>query len=139
MQYRSSRTMFTPEVTHHDTNLARWLCPQAQHCNDCRHMVQKASLFVTKMPRHARQNCKIEIIANHFRIIFYSDTGYQENHFVFQKKMNGEIDTTTKSESLRLWAERSASELWSSVKDAAAYIWQIIVRALPGVNYRALQ
>ena len=127
-----------PEVTHHHINQARRLCPYPQPCNDCRRVVQMAMLFVTKMPLHARQNCKIEIVADHFTKIFFSDTGYQENHFVFQRGINGEIDTTTMSESLRLRAERMASELWSLVKDAAAYIWQTIGPRLYGGNYAGL-
>ena len=115
------RELCYPEVTHHDINQARLLCPQ--HCNDCRDVVRKATLFVTNMPWHARKNCKIEIIANHFTKIFYSDTGYQENHFVFQKLINGEIDTTTKRESLRSWAERKASELWLLVRYLLRFIW----------------
>ncbi|CAB3991014.1 Hypothetical predicted protein [Paramuricea clavata] len=124
------------EVTHHDINKALRLCPQ--QCDDCRRLVQWAKVFVTNMPSHARRNCKIEINPPHFTVIYWSDTGYQENHFVFQM-IGDNIYITTMNESWRMWFQRLASEFWSSVKNAAGYILKIVLRALTGADRDALE
>ena len=123
-----------PEVTHHHINRAISLC----RCTECRHLVQFAKLFVTEMPEHARKNCKVEIASPHNTILFWSNTGYQQNHFVFQT-IDGTIYVTTMNESWRMWFERKASALWSSVKSAGAYIIQTILQLLPSAALSALQ
>jgi hypothetical protein len=111
MNRQPRRVPCISEVNQHVINMSLANCPY--QCNNCRHLVQRAKLFATEMPAHARSNCRIEINTDHFTDIYWSDTGYQENRFVFQM-VNGQIFITTQGESWKTWAERWIQKLWNA-------------------------
>ncbi|CAB3999520.1 Hypothetical predicted protein [Paramuricea clavata] len=121
-----------PHVTRNDITTAMDRCPR--QCYDCQHLVQFVQSFVAQMSDHARQNCKIEIVADHFIKIYWSDSGYQENHLVF-KMANGQPRLTTMNESWRVWAERRAGELWSFATNAATYVIQRVSQVFAPNGY----